>query len=125
MCNAIPDVVQQVQGGTLKAYAIGTTERNPTLPNVPTSREAGLPDFQALAWNALFAPEGTPEPILDKLTHALDEALDDENSRRRLLDIGGEIPDKARRGQQPLAALVKTEIARWTPIIKAAVIKAE
>jgi tripartite-type tricarboxylate transporter receptor subunit TctC len=103
MCNAIPDVVQQVQGGTLKAYAIGTTERNPTLPNVPTSREAGLPDFQALAWNALFAPEGTPEPILDKLTHALDEALDDENSRRRLLDIGGEIPDKARRGQQPLS----------------------
>jgi len=103
MCNAIPDVVQQVQGGTLKAYAIGTAERNPALPNVPTSREAGLPDFQALAWNGLFAPMGTPKPILDKLTHALDEALDDENSRRRLLDIGGEIPDKARRGQQPLS----------------------
>src|SRR5439155_13967329 len=56
MCNAIPDVVQQVQSGTLKAYAIGTAARNPAPPNVPTSAEVGLADFQALAWHALFAP---------------------------------------------------------------------
>jgi tripartite-type tricarboxylate transporter receptor subunit TctC len=125
MCNAIPDVVQQVQSGTLKAYAIGTAARNPMLASVPTSAEAGLPDFQALAWNALFAPEGTPKPILDQLAAAVDKSLDDENTRRRVLDLGTEIPDKARRGQQPLAALVKGEIARWTPIIKAAVVKTE
>jgi tripartite-type tricarboxylate transporter receptor subunit TctC len=125
MCNAIPDVVQQVQGGTLKAYAIGTAGRNPALPNVPASKEAGLPEFEALAWNGLFAPKGTPKPILDKLTDALDKAMDDENARRRLLDLGSEIPGKVRRGQERLAALVKGEIARWTPIIRAAIIKAE
>ena len=71
----------------------------------------------------MFAPKGTPKPILDKLTDALDKALDDDNSRKRLLDLGTEIPDKTSRGQQPLAALVKSEIARWTPIIKAANVK--
>jgi len=81
---------------------------------------AGLPEFQASAWNALFAPKGTPKPILDKLTAALDKALDDDNTRKRLLELGSDLPDKARRGQQPLAALVKSEIARWTPIIQAA-----
>ena len=90
------------------------------LPDVPTSKEAGLPEFQASAWNALFAPKGTPKPILDKLTDALDKALDDATTRKRLLELGSDIPDKARRGQQPLAALVKGEIAKWTPIIKAA-----
>src|SRR6266852_3741888 len=125
MCNAIPDVVQQVQSGTVKAYAIGTAERNATMPNVPTSKEAGLPEFQASAWNALFAPKGTPQPVLDKLTDALDKALDDEQTRKRLLELGCDIPDKTERGPQPLAALVKSEIARWTPIIKAASIRAK
>jgi putative tricarboxylic transport membrane protein len=123
MCDSISDVVQQVQSGTIKAYAIGTATRNPALPNVPTSKEAGLPEFQASGWYALFAPKRTPKTILDQLTDALDKALDDENVRRRLLELGCDIPGKARRGQQPLAALVKEEIARWTPIIKAANIK--
>jgi tripartite-type tricarboxylate transporter receptor subunit TctC len=95
------------------------------LADVPTSEEAGLPQFQASAWNALFAPRETPKPVLDKLSDALDKALDDENTQKRLLDLGSEIPDKARRGQQPLVMLVKDEIARWTPIIKAAAVKSE
>ena len=84
-----------------------------------------MPEFDASAWNALFAPKGTPKAVLDKLTDALDKALDDEGVRKRLLDLGCDIPAKSKRGQQPLAALVKSEIARWTPIIKAASIKAE
>jgi hypothetical protein len=80
----------------------------------------GLPEFQALPWWSLFAPKGVPQPILDALTDALDKALDDEQVRKRFSDLGGDIPGKERRGQQPLAALVKSEIARWTPIIKAA-----
>ncbi len=120
MCDQIVNVVQQVQAGQIKGYAVGTPERNPALPNVPTSKEAGLPAFQAQAWNALFAPKGTPQPILDKLTDALDKALDDEQTRKRLLELGSVLPGKAERGQQPLARLVKSEIERWTPIIKAA-----
>jgi putative tricarboxylic transport membrane protein len=114
-----------VPSGTIKAYAIGAEHRSPVLPTVPTSKEAGLSEFQASGWLALFSPKGTPKPVLDKLTDALDKALDDDNSRKRLLDLGNEIPDKASRGPQPLAVLVKSEIARWTPIIKAANVKAE
>jgi tripartite-type tricarboxylate transporter receptor subunit TctC len=66
---------------------------------------------------------GTPQPILDKLTDGLDRSLDDHDVGKRLLELGGDIPGKAKRGQQPLAALVKSEIARWTPIIKATNIK--
>ena len=120
MCDQIVNVVQQVESSQIKAYAIGTPERSPALPNVPTTKEAGLPEFQAQAWNALFAPKGTPQPVLDKLTDALDKALDDEQTRKRLLELGSVLPDKAGRGQQALAALVKSEIDRWTPIIKAA-----
>jgi tripartite-type tricarboxylate transporter receptor subunit TctC len=125
LCNAIPDAVQQVQSGMAKGYAISTADRSPALPNVPTAKEAGLPGFQASAWNALFAPKGTPKPILDKLSGSLDKALDDENVRKRLLDLGCDIPDKTKRGPQPLAALVKSEIAKWTPIINSANIKVE
>src|SRR6185369_13120798 len=122
MTDQIVNAVPQVQGGTIKAYAIGTPDRNPALPDIPTSAEAGLPQFQASAWNALFAPKGTPKPILDKLSEALEEAMDDERTQKRLLQLGSEIPDKTRRGQQQLAALVKDEIARWSPIIKAAAV---
>jgi tripartite-type tricarboxylate transporter receptor subunit TctC len=125
MCNAIPDAVQQVQSGVVKGYAISAAQRSPTLPNVPTAKEAGLPEFRASAWNALFAPKGTPKSVLDRLTDALDRALDDEGVRRRLLDLGCDIPNKADRGPQPLAALVKSEIARWTPILEAASIRAK
>ena len=94
--------------------------RNPSLPNVPTTREAGMPEFQVSAWNALFAPKATPKPILDKLSDALDKALSDEATRKRLLELGSDIPDAPRRGQAALALLVKSEIARWTPVIQAA-----
>jgi len=125
MCLGSAEGGPQVQAGTIKAYAIGGTERHPALPSVPTTKEAGLPKLQLLTWFALFAPKDVPRPILDRLTDALDKALDDQNVRKRLLDIGGNVPGKANRGQQPLAALVKSEMARWTPIIRAANVRAE
>ena len=119
MCDQIVNAVPQIKGGTIKAYAIGTAERNPSLPDVPTAKEAGLPEFQASAWNALFAPKGTPKAAVDKLAAALNKALDDENTRKRLLELGSDIPGPDRRGPQALANLVKSEIAKWSPIIKA------
>ena len=93
----------QVKGGTIKAYAIATAERNPSLPDVPTTKEAGLPAFEASAWNALFAPKGTPKAVVDKLTDALSKALDDEGVRKRLLDLGSDIPGPDRRGPAALS----------------------
>jgi tripartite-type tricarboxylate transporter receptor subunit TctC len=120
MCDQIVNVVPQIKGGTIRGLAIGTPQRNPALPDVPTATEAGLPAFQASAWNALFAPKGTPKPVLDKLTSALDKALSDEAVRKRLLELGSDIPEGQRRGPQALAMLVKSEIDKWTPILKGA-----
>jgi tripartite-type tricarboxylate transporter receptor subunit TctC len=125
MCADVALSISQLQAGTIKAFAVGTAERNPMLPNVPTSNEAGLPEFQASAWNGLFAPKATPKPVLERLAGALDKALDDANTRKHLQELGSDIPDKASRGPQPLAALVKSEIAKWTPIINSANIKVE
>ena len=93
-----------------RPHVIDAEQRSPILPNVPTSKEAGLPEFQVSAWNALFAPKGTPKAILNNLTDAFDKALDDQNVRKQLADLATEIPDKANRGQLPLASLVKSEI---------------
>jgi len=120
MCDQIVNAVPQVLGGTIKAYAIATEERNPSLPNVPTTKEAGMPEFQASAWNALFAPKGTPKAAVDKLSDALGKALDDETTRKRLLELGSDIPGKDRRGGPALTKLVTSEIAKWSPVIKAA-----
>jgi tripartite-type tricarboxylate transporter receptor subunit TctC len=122
-CVGITDVSPHVRAGALKAYAIAAEERNAALPDVPTTKEAGLPEFTAMPWFALFAPKGTPQPMLGRLSDALDKALDDSDVRKRFADVGGVIPDKAKRGPQALATLVKDEIARWAPIIKAADLK--
>jgi tripartite-type tricarboxylate transporter receptor subunit TctC len=120
MCDQIVNAVPQINGGTIKAYAIATPERNPSLPNVPTTAEAGLPAFRAQAWNAIFAPKGTPAPVIAKLNAAAAKALDDENVRKRLLDLGSVIPGPADRTPEALAALVKSEIAKWIPVLKPA-----
>jgi tripartite-type tricarboxylate transporter receptor subunit TctC len=125
MCDQIVNAVPQVQGGTIKAYGVATPERNPALPDLATTKEGGLPDYQVSAWNALFAPKGAPKAALDKVTDALNKALDDPAVRKRLLDLGSDIPGPAGRGQQALAAHVKGEIDRWTPIIKAAGVEAK
>jgi tripartite-type tricarboxylate transporter receptor subunit TctC len=120
MCDQIVNAVPQINGGTIKAYAIATPERNPSLPDLPTTAEAGLPAFQAQAWNAIFAPKGTPPAVIAKLNAAVIKALDDENVRKRLLDLGSVVPKPAERTPEALAALVKSEIAKWTPVLKQA-----
>jgi tripartite-type tricarboxylate transporter receptor subunit TctC len=125
MCADIITGGTHHEGGKIKVYAVASAARNPALPGVPTTVEGGLPEFQVAAWNGLFAPKGTPKAVLDKLVDALDKALDDEASRKRMLVLGSDIPEKAKRGPAPFLALVKSEIARWSPIIEAANIKTQ
>src|SRR5262249_17708643 len=125
MCADIVTAAPQLQAGTIKAYAIASTSRNPSIATVPTTIEAGLPEFQASGWVALFAPKGTPKPILDKLTDAPDRARDDEDTRKHPNELAHDLPEKAARGHQASRVLLKNEIARWTPIIQAANVKAE
>jgi tripartite-type tricarboxylate transporter receptor subunit TctC len=120
MTDQIVNVAPQITGGTIKAYAIATAERSPALPNVPTTKEAGLPNYEVSAWNAIFAPKGTPKEITAKLNDALVKALDDDNTRKRLLELGGVIEERQNRTPQALQKLVESEVARWTPVLKAA-----
>ena len=120
MCDQVVNVVPQIAAGSIKAYAVGTAKRSPMLPAVPTSIEAGLPAFQASAWNALFAPKGTPPAVIAKLSIALDKALDRPDVRKQLLDLGGEIPESDQRTPLALATLVESEITKWTLAFKAA-----
>ncbi|HEY0850274.1 MAG TPA: tripartite tricarboxylate transporter substrate binding protein BugD [Bradyrhizobium sp.] len=120
MCDQIVNAVPQINAGTIKAYAVATPERNASLPNVPTTKEAGLPEFQAQAWNAIFAPKGTSPEIVAKLNASAAKALDDETVKKRLLELGSVIPAPADRTPQALGTLVKNEIAKWTPVLKPA-----
>lgn len=119
-CDQIVNLVPQIQSGSIKAYGIATATRSDALKDVPTTAEAGLPEFQVSAWNAIFAPKGTPAPVVEKLNAALVAALDDEGTRKRLLELGSVIPDKSGRTPAALQKLVESEVARWTPVLKAA-----
>ena len=120
MCDQIVNAAPQIKGGTIKAYAVATDDRNPSLPDLPTTKEAGLPDYKVSAWNAIFAPKGTPEPVMKALNAALVKALDDENVRKRLLELGSDIPDAKGRTPEALKTLVSTEVARWKTVLKPA-----
>ena len=119
MCDQIVNLAEQIKGGQIKAFAIATPVRSPALPDVPTTKEAGLPQYQVSAWNALFAPKGTPKEIVTRLNQALGMALADDATRKRLLDLGGVIPSKQEQTPAYLGDFVKKEVARWTPILKA------
>jgi tripartite-type tricarboxylate transporter receptor subunit TctC len=119
-CDQIVNVAPHIQAGTIKAFGIATAERSAAMKDVPTTREGGLPEFVVSAWIALFAPKGTPQHVVGKLNEALVNALDDEGTRARLLDLGSEIPDRAGRAPDALQELVVREVARWTPVLKTA-----
>jgi tripartite-type tricarboxylate transporter receptor subunit TctC len=125
MTDQIVNVAPQIQGGNIKAFAIATPERSPALPHVPTTKEAGLESYQVSPWNAIFAPKGTPPEIVKKLNDALVKALDDENTKKRLLDLGGVLPTASERTSEGLQELVVSEVARWTPVLKAAGVTAD
>ncbi len=118
MCDQIVNLVQQIKAGSIKAYAIATPVRSPALPDVPTTVEAGMPEYQVTAWNAIFAPKDTPKEVVTALTDALNKALDDEATKGRLLELGGVLPTKDERGGKWLGEFVGKEVARWTPVLK-------
>lgn len=125
MTDQIVNVVSQVKGGTIRAYAIATKKRSPALPNVPTTAEMGLPAYEVSAWNAVFAPKSLPKDITDKLVAALNKALDDPNARKRFDELGGVVPEGDGRGPAALQKQVEFEVARWNPVLKAALAKAK
>jgi tripartite-type tricarboxylate transporter receptor subunit TctC len=119
LCEQSVSVAEQIAAGTVKAYVVSANQRLATLPDIPSAKEAGI-NYQMSIWAGIFAPKGTPKDIIAKLAGALDKALDDPSVRKRLADLGGSIPAKQERTPASFARLVKAEIARWSPILKAA-----
>ncbi len=117
-----PSVMQHVQAGKLKAYAVTGKTRHPGLPNVPTTAEAGLPGFELEAWVGLFAPAGTPPAVVQQLTEKVKAALATPEARAVADRTGIEI---RYLGPEALGALVQRETTYWSDVIKAKGIKAD
>jgi tripartite-type tricarboxylate transporter receptor subunit TctC len=115
----------QVRAGTIKAYAVTARTRLPSAPDIPTVDEAGLPGFYTSTWYGMWAPKGTPKPVVARLSAAVMEALADTVVQKRLSDQGLEFPSPERQTPEALGAHHKAEIEKWWPIVKAANIKAE
>ena len=122
-CDPVLGTLAQVQAGTVRALAIAAKQRSPMLPDVPTSYEQGLGDFDCAVKYAVFAPAGTPKPIIDKLAAALNAGLDESQVKKRLADLGADNVEPSRRGPKPLADLVRSEAAHLIPILEAATSK--
>ena len=118
------NVIPQIKAGTIRVYAIAAPQRLTSLPDVPTTKEAGE-DFIFSAWNAMVAPKDVPKEVVDKLSAALSKALDDPTVKERYAELGSSAPQGAERGPAGLQKLVESEVARITPVIKAANVKVE
>ena len=118
MCEQSVSVADQVLAGSVKAYAVSAPERLATLPNVPTAKEAGV-NYEMSVWSGLFAPKGVPPEVIAKLADALDKALDEPVVRETLAKLGGSVPAKAERNPPAFDRFVRSEIARWAPILAA------
>lgn len=120
MCDQSTNTSGQIKGGKIKAYGVTTKTRLGSLPNIPTMNEAGLPGFEIAIWHGLYAPKGTPKPVIDALSNALKIALKDATVKQRFADLGTEPVADNRATPEALQAHLKAEIDKWAPIIKKA-----
>jgi tripartite-type tricarboxylate transporter receptor subunit TctC len=125
MCDQTTNTTPQIKGGKVKAYAVTTHDRVKSLPDLPTVAEAGLKDFEVSVWHGIWAPAGTPKPVIDKLTAALQAALKDPNVVAKFAELGTEPVQANRAVPSALDAHLKAEIAKWAPIIKKAGVYAD
>lgn len=119
LCDITSTSQPQIQAGRVQALALLSKTRSPALPKVPTAREQGY-DVEADGWNAFFAPAHTPEPILRKINAVTNKVLDDPAVAKHLLNLGLEEVPKEERTPEYLSQLVKDELVKWRPVMKAA-----
>jgi len=120
LCDQTTQTTAQINAGKIKAYAATTRNRVATLPDLPTLHELGLKEFHIAIWHILYAPKNTPKEAVDKLVKALQGALADPVVKQRFSELGTEPVAPERATPEWAGAMLKTEIERWAPVIRAA-----
>ena len=124
-CDPATGPTPHIQAGRIKGYAVTTKTRLKTLPNLPTTAEAGFPKIEVSTWYGLYAPRGTPKPIIDRLVTALQFALKGQNVISRFAELSMEPVSEDRATPAALDSHLRAEVAKWAPIIKAAGVSAD
>jgi tripartite-type tricarboxylate transporter receptor subunit TctC len=125
MCDQTTSTTAQIKAGKVKVYGVSTLRRVSSLPDVPTLDEQGLKGFNIAIWHGFYAPKGTPKPVIDRLSGALQEALKDPFVKQRFNELGTDPVDPKRGTPDALRGHLKAEIDKWAPIIKAAGVYAD
>jgi tripartite-type tricarboxylate transporter receptor subunit TctC len=125
MCDQTTNTTSQIKGGKIKVYGVTTKARVPSLPDVPTMQEAGLPGFEVSVWHGLYAPKGTSPAVVTQLTKALQDALKDATVKQRFAELGAEPVPDGRATPDALRTHLKAEIDKWGPIIRKAGVYAD
>jgi tripartite-type tricarboxylate transporter receptor subunit TctC len=120
MCDQTTNTTKQIQGGTIKAYAVTSPARLDVLPDVPTTKEGGLDGMEVGIWHGVYAPKGTPTEVTERLSQSLQKALKDPNVVARFAELGTIPSSEADATPAALKAKLEGEIARWKPIIESA-----
>lgn len=125
LCDQTTNTTPQIKGGRVRALALTAPGRLASLPDVPTAAEAGLPGFELGIWHGMYAPKGTPRPVVDKLVSALQAALASPEVKNRFAELGSVIYPVAEQTPEALQKHLKAEIEKWGPVIRKAGVYAD
>ncbi len=125
MCDQTTNTTAQIKSGRVKVYGTTTKTRVPSLSMVPTMAEQGMKDFEVSVWHGVYAPKGTPKPVIDKLVAALQASVQDAQFKSRIAELGAQAVTKDKATPESLAKHLKAEIEKWSPIIKKAGVYAD
>lgn len=117
VCDQVPNAMGHITANTVKGYVVSSSERQTVIPNVPTGQEAGLPKYKVDVWYGLSAPAGTPPAVIARLNRALQFAQNEEGLRKRIYELGGEIPPPAQRNPKDLDATIQNDLKVWVPLL--------
>lgn len=120
LCDQTTQTIPHINAGKVKLFGVTTKSRIGALPNTPSLHEQGLKDFEVVVWHGVYAPKGTPKPVIDTLTAALQTALKDPEVMKRMKDLGAEITPVSKQTPDGLRTHLGAEIEKWGKVIRAA-----